>query len=208
MPNSLDRRFLLVSAAALAASGCGSLIGPEEGQKIYVLRPPLQKMEGPHVTWRLAVPRPDAPDSLDSRRISISRTANTMDYYADAVWPDKLAAVVQDVVVEAFEQSDRIAAVAPDTIDARADYSLILTIRDFEARYDTLDGVPTGVVRMHAKLVSKLGSNILGDLETAHEAPATANSIDAAVLALDTAFGATLTELVEWTLRTGVHVPA
>jgi ABC-type uncharacterized transport system auxiliary subunit len=82
-----------------------------------------------------------------------------------------------------------------------------MEVRNFEARYDTPDAAPVGVVRLHAKLVSKLKQHILGDFETAHEAQASANSIDAAVLALDQALSAALDDVVEWTLRTGVALP-
>lgn len=201
------RRILLLGATSLALSACSGIIGPTGNNQIYVLKPELQKLPGPSVSWGLAIDRPDAPQTLDSNRISISRSLTTMDYYADAVWTDRLTDLIRDLSVQAFEASGRIPNVAADSVGAHSDYELQMDVRNFEARYDTPDGAPTAVVRIHAKLVSKLRQHIMGDFETAHEAQASVNSIDAAVLALDQAFGAVLAALVEWTLRTGVPIP-
>jgi cholesterol transport system auxiliary component len=198
------RRFLLLGAASFAVSACSGIIGPSGESQIYVLKPQFPKMSGPTVSWGLSIGRPDAPQTLDSNRISISRSPTTMDYYADAVWPDRLTDLIRDFAVAAFEASGRIPSVAADSVGAHADYELEMVVRNFEARYDTADGPPVAVVRFHAKLVTKLKQHIMGDFETAHEAQASVNSVDAAVLAFDQAFGAALAEVVEWTLRTGM----
>jgi cholesterol transport system auxiliary component len=208
MSPSLDRRFFLIGAGALTLSACGSLLGPTEDMQVYILRPDMPKRPGPAVTWRLAVLRPAATQNLDTNRISISRSPTTMDYYANAAWGDQLSGLLQKLTVQAFEASGRIASVAEDSVGAKTDYQLILDVRNFEARYDTPDGPPVAVVRIHAKLITQIRAVILGDFETAHEAPASANTIDAAVLAFDAAFGAALGEIVDWTLRTGQPVPA
>jgi cholesterol transport system auxiliary component len=210
MSNAIQptRRLLLLGGAAITLSACSGIIGPVGDDIVYVLKPALQKSNGPSVKWGLVVTPPDAVQTLDTNRISISRTPTTMDYYASAVWPDRLSNVVQDLVVQAFETSGRIAAVDSDSQGAHADYQLDIQIRNFEARYDTPDGPPVAVVKLHAKLVTNLKQVILGDFETSHEAPASQNTIDAAVQAFDTAFSAALVDLVDWTLQKGPPVPA
>lgn len=197
------RRLLLLGGASLALSACGSIIGPTGDMQLYLLKPDMPKVPGPSVTWGLTIGRPDAPQSLDTNRISISRSATTMDYYAGAVWTDRLTDLIRDLTVQAFEASGRIGAVAADSAGARADYDLDIVVRDFQARYDTPDGAPTAVVRLHVKLVSKLKQIIQGDFEVVHEAQASQNTIDAAVLAFDQAFSAALADIIGWTLRTG-----
>jgi cholesterol transport system auxiliary component len=204
----LERRFFLVGAAALTLSACSNLIGPAGDNQLYLLKPEMAKMPGPPVGWRLSVTRPDAPQNLDTTRISISRTPTTMDYYAGALWGDRLSELVQTLTVQAFENTGRIASVAEDSVGAQHDYILNMDIRNFEARYDTPDGAPVGVVRIHAKLITQLKQVILGNYESAHEVAASANSIDAAVVALDAAFGQVLADIVGWTLRTGPALPA
>jgi cholesterol transport system auxiliary component len=204
----LSRRFLLVGGASLALSACSSIIGPTPDMQLYVLKPQIPKKPGPAVNWRLTILKPEAAQSLDTNRISISRSPTTMDYYANAVWADRVTDLVQEGVETAFEDSGRISAVAEDSVGAEADYDLNIDVQNFEARYDTPDGAPTAVVRLHVKLVARLRHNILGDYETVHETPASQNSVDAAVLAFDQAFGAALADVVDWTLRAAPAIPA
>ncbi|HEY1708549.1 MAG TPA: ABC-type transport auxiliary lipoprotein family protein [Rhizomicrobium sp.] len=197
-----SRRLLLLGGASLGLAACSGIIGPVGDMQLYLLKPSLAKTPGRPVNWRLTVLRPDSPQSLDTNRIAISRSPTTMDYYAGAIWTDRLPPLVQDWVVQAFETSGRIGSVAADSAGARSDYDLDLDVRNFEARYDTPDGAPTAVVRIHAKLLTRLKQTIIDDYETGHEAPASANSIDAAVMAFDQAFGAVLADIVDWTLKT------
>jgi cholesterol transport system auxiliary component len=205
---SPSRRILLLGAGALTLSACSGVIGPAGENQIYLLRPTFQKIPGPSVTWGMSIDRPDADQSLDTNRISITRSPTTMDYYANAVWTDRITDLVRDNTVRAFEESGRQSSIAAASVGARAEYSLEMQVRHFEARYDTPDGAPTAVVELHVKLVRKLKQNIMGDFVVHKEAQASANSIDAAVMAFDQAFSAALVELVEWTLRTGVPIPA
>jgi cholesterol transport system auxiliary component len=203
-----DRRLLVSGISALLLAACSNIIGPAGDMQLYRLKPEVPKTTGPNVSWRLEVDRPDAAQSLDSNRISISRSPTTMDYYANAVWTDRLTSLVQELLIQAFEDSGRIASVADGSVGARSDYELVLDIRNFEARYDTPDGAPVVVVRIHAKLLTKTRQVIVGDFESGHEAQASANSIDAAVLAFNQACGLVLSDIVGWTLRAGVPVPA
>lgn len=192
----------MVAAATLALSACGlsNLIGPPEAPRMYVLRPTTGDVHGPRVSWALAVEGPDAASNLDSDRIAISRSANTEDYYANAAWPDKLPRVVQNALVQAFEKSGRIDQVADDTSSVHSDYILQTEIRSFEARYAQPDGAPTAVVTIAARLISRSDHSIVARTVLDEEAPASQNSVDAAVEAFDHALGDAATKLVNWTL--------
>jgi cholesterol transport system auxiliary component len=192
----------VIAAATLALSACGvdKLIGPPEAPQIYVLRPATGDLQGPRVSWALAVDNPNAANDFDTDRIAISRSANTRDYYANAVWPDKLPSVIQNLLVQAFEKSGRIDQVASDAAGLHTDYTLQTDIRTFEAHYAQPDGVPTAVVVIAASLISRDSHSIVARTLVEQQAPATQNSIDAAVDAFDRAFGNATTQLVNWTL--------
>ncbi len=195
----LDRRMLLMAGAATLLAGCGNIIGPPEAPQIYVLRPqPGGFAPGPQVSWALAVVTPEATDSLDTTRIAISRSATTLDYYADAEWPDNLNVLVQNALVEGFEASGRIAQVAAEADGLHSNYLLQTEIRDFEARYDTPDGAPTAVVRLMVKLVADKTRVIVAQQLAEQEVAAAANSIDAAVDALNRALAAVVVQVVNW----------
>jgi cholesterol transport system auxiliary component len=197
----LSRRLLLSGASGLVLTGCSSLIGPSVAPQLYVLRPSLPPaIRGPKVNWALSIPVPDASAALDTDRIAILRPQASLDYYADAAWPDHLPPLVQNALLHAFEDSGRIKAVARDSDGAHADYILATDLRDFEARYDKPDGVPVAVVRIGAKLIGALKRDIAAQFDAAEEVPASENSVDAAVAALDEALARALTKIVAWAL--------
>jgi cholesterol transport system auxiliary component len=190
-----------MGGAALTLAGCGSLIGPSgPPPQIYLLDPTLGPLDAPTVSWQLAVGVPTCDNSLGSQRIAIYRGA-IMDYYADAQWTDEAPNVVQTLLVEAFEKSGHISAVARDSDGLHSDYLLQLELRDFEARYDTQDGAPTVVVGLVARMLKVPGREVLGTLNASHQVKASENKIPAAVDAFSQATGAVLEEIVGWALR-------
>ena len=200
---SLSRRLLLAGVSGLALAGCGDLIGPTEAPRLYVLKPALPKAaQGAKVDWALSIALPDATAGLDSQRIAIMRPPAGMDYFADVAWPDRLSVLVQNALLQAFEDCGRIDAVAPDSDGTHADYILASDLRDFEGRYDQPDGVPVAVVRIGARLVGAVKRNIAGRFEAAEEVPAAQNSVEAAVAALDEALARALVKIVAWALDT------
>jgi cholesterol transport system auxiliary component len=199
----IHRRLLLAAIPGLALAGCSDIIGPPAAPKLYVLRPKVPAAApGPKVNWALSIQVPDASAGLDTDRIAILRPPASMDYYADAAWSDHAPALIQSALLEAFERSGRIDAVAPDSDAVRADYILATDLRDFEARYAGADGAPVAVVRMGVRLVKSVNREIVGRTEVVHEVPAAENSVDAAVEALDAALAAALADIVAWTFAT------
>ena len=196
----ISRRLLLAGASGLALAGCGGMIGPPEASRLYVLKPVPPPAPGAKVDWALSIAQPDASAGLDSQRIAITRPPVGLDYYADAEWPDRLPALVQSTLLQAFETSGRIEAVAPDNDGARADYILSTDLRDFEARYDQPDGAPVAVVRIGARLVRAVKRDIASRFEAHEEEPAGQNSVEAAVQAFDTALARALAKIVDWAL--------
>ena len=146
----LDRRFFLLAGSAVMLSGCGGLgLGPANpDETMYVLQPALATppQGATPVSWALGVDIPDAEDSLDTRRIPLVNANQTMDYYANAQWPDRLPILVQTALIAAFQSSGRVPSVARTQDALHADYELGIEIRDCAAHYDSADkdGKPSG----------------------------------------------------------------
>lgn len=208
--HDFDRRALLLAGAAtLGLAGCADVIGPPEPPPLYSLRPALRPAGGgPRVSWQMSVVLPDAADSLDTTRIMLQQPDGTLDYYANASWPDKLSFLVQSAMLDAFTASNRIAAVGRDTEGLKSDYLLETDIRDFEAVYETADTAPGVVVRIQAKLVSARGRTIVKALNARAEVPAAANSVPAVVAAMNEALGTVLNQIVDWALSAPPPPPA
>jgi cholesterol transport system auxiliary component len=197
-----NRRMILIGTSALVLSGCSDLIGPlSTPQQLYVLRPGgVASTAGPKVRWSLAVLTTTISDHLDSSRIALRQSDNSVDYYAESAWTDHLPRLVQNALVEAFENSGRIEAVSADGEGFHADYILQAQIRDFEARYDQPDGIPTVWVRIESKLAPSRGREIVASLNSVHQVRATANSVAVVVRAFGDAIGLVLSDIVNWTL--------
>jgi cholesterol transport system auxiliary component len=197
-----SRRAVLMGGAALVLTACGDLIGPSATPKqLYPLAPTGgASTAGPKVDFSLAIGTTIDSQHLDSARIALILADGSIDYYANSEWTDHLPVLVQNALVEAFEESGRIDAVASDTAGFHADYFLEAEIRDFQAHYSVPDGIPTVRVRIEAKLAPTRGREIMSGLNSVHEITASANSVPEVVRAFDTALGQVYSEIVNWAL--------
>lgn len=200
----VPRRLFLIGVASFPLSACGSdLLGPPEAGPIYPLRPAFPAPAvGEKVNWALSVLRPDVPGGLDSDRIALLQADGTMDYYAKATYPDRLPAMIQRAVIDGFESSGRVTAIARAQEALHADYNLLIEVKDFQAVYKSQDGAPEAVVTMSAKLNTARGRRIIGSLAVSKSITAPVNSTGAATQALSQALGQAVTDIVTWTLAT------
>jgi cholesterol transport system auxiliary component len=197
----IPRRLLLIGAPALALSACGKdLLGPPEPGPIYPVRPTFAAAKGEKVSWALAILRPDVPGGLDSDRIALTQTDGSLDYYAKATYPDRVSPIVQQALLDGFEASGRIDAVAPEQTALHADYNLVTEVKDFAAHYSQPDGIPSVTVTLTAKLTTTHGRAIVSTFTATQTATASANSAAAAAQVLQQALGTCVTQIVGWTL--------
>ena len=205
----MQRRLFVLGASALVLAGCGgNLIGPPDPGPIYVLRPPLAPAPagGAKVSWSLAILRPDVPGGLDSDRIALVQPDGTMDFYAKASYPDRLPIAIQTSVLDGFETSGRIDAVAREEQALHADYNLLIEVKDFSAHYAAPDGVPAVAVVLSAKLATTHGRKIIATQNFNVPGNASVNSAGATVQALQQALAVAVKQVVDWTLTTAPAV--
>jgi cholesterol transport system auxiliary component len=205
-----SRRGLLAGVASLSLASCsGNLIGPPSpAPQIYVLNPRFGPVTGaPNVPWQLVVGVPNAPASLDTQRIALERAPNTMDYYANSEWTDRVPVLLQSLLVQAFESSGRIAAVGRETAGIRADYVLETEVRDFEAFYAVPDTPPAVRVAVMAKLLGAVSHDVAGAMEFRNESQASANNMTSITAAFNQATGATVQAVVAWALSQRLSKP-
>jgi len=197
---------LFLSACGLA--DLGEVISPPPPPQIYVLQPALQSPpQGPRLPLQLTVALPDAPASIDTIRIALNPTASTLDYYADAAWADRAPVLVQSLLIQAFEEANRV-AVARDTDGLLADYLVRTEMREFQAHYtggiapspDQPASPPEISVRIDARLVSVSERRVVENISVSHSAQARTNEMNGIVAAFNEALGAALAEIVNWTL--------
>jgi cholesterol transport system auxiliary component len=198
------RRLLALAGLAPLAASCSNIIpGTGAPPQIYVLTPKSTFVafvaEMPSVDWQLVVDTPTASTELDTTRIVLSRTPVTIDYFGDAAWPDRAPQMIQTLILESFENTGKILAIARDAVGLRADYVLRSELRHFQAVYDG-EVAPTVWVRIGARIVKTPEGRIVGQEVFESRVPASANRMDAIVDAFDEALGAVMKRMVAWTL--------
>jgi len=197
----VSRRLVLIAIPALSLSACGKdLLGPPEPGPIYPVRPAFAAAGGEKVSWALAIVRPDVPGGLDSDRIALMQPGGSLDYYAKATYPDRVSPLVQQALLDAFEASGRIDAVAPEQAALHADYNLVTEVKDFAAHYSQPDGIPSVTVAITAKLITTHGRAIVSSFAATQTGMASANSAAAVTQALQQALGTCVTQIVNWAL--------
>jgi cholesterol transport system auxiliary component len=199
------RRDLLrfTALAPIAATSCTSgLLGGSAPPRIYVLSPKSTFAANlPMVMRQLLVEQPETSAEFDTARIALSNAPMTLDYFADAAWPDRAPAMVQRLLIESFEQSGKISAVSRDIAALRADYLLLSDLRRFVAIYAGANGPPTVHVRILVRLVKMPDRNIIGQQSGERRIAAPQNDLPSIVATFDDALGGVMKDLVEWTLR-------
>ena len=194
-------RLAVCAAAAAWLAGC-ALLQAADPQDLYTVTPKSTfDADLPAVYWQLAVEAPAAAANLNTGRIAIAMTPTSSDYYAKAAWTDRAPLMVQTRIVDSFENTRKIVAVARESIGIRANYVLQPDLRNFEALY--YYGEPPIVrVRIIAKLVRMPDRQIIGVATFERCVRSRADKVPKVVEAFDQALGSVMKRLVAWTLRT------
>ena len=198
-------RWAVCAVTAGILAGCQAISAIDsaaEPTDLYTVSPKTTfDPDLPSVFWQLAVEVPAASASLNTGRIAIAMTPTSSDYYAKAAWTDRAPLMVQTRIVDSFENTRKIVAVARESIGLRANYVLQPDLRNFEALY--YYGMPPIVrVRIIAKLVRMPDRQIIGVASFERCVRARADKVPKVVEAFDQALGSVIKRLVSWTLRT------
>ena len=197
----VSRRWV-PSAVALALAGCASLLGVGPAPHLYrVTHKSTYPANLPHPAAQLLVDVPLAPAGLDTSRITLSRSAVSIDYFADSEWTDRVPLLVQTALLESFENSKAITAIDRESVGLRADFILKTEIRHFEAIYDSPNEAPNVWVAIIARLVGPSDRQIVAQALFERRERAAANEVPEVVLAFDEALGGVMEDIIVWTVR-------
>jgi cholesterol transport system auxiliary component len=191
-----------IAAAAfclVALAGCG-IVPKKETISIYAPEAHVQPDPAwPTVKWQLQIPRPHASDLLDSPRIVVRPADGELQVYHGATWAAPVPDLVQDAVLEAFEDSGRIAGVTRRGAGVSGDYALLLDIRRFDSDYAG-GKVPNAEVQIVAKVLANDSNQVIATRMLHRTVAADGVAIGEVSRALGAALNGTLQELVGWTL--------
>jgi phospholipid/cholesterol/gamma-HCH transport system substrate-binding protein len=152
---------------------------------------------------QLVVLEPTAVVALDTQRIIIEVGTGAIAATDNAQWSDSIPKLLQARIVQSFENSNYLGAVARPMEGLTADYQLAIDVRSFQVS-NGLDVTKQTAARPIARVA--FAAKILGDNgriigSRTFDAVAPAPDLDAAgaAAAIDKAFAKAVTDLVVWT---------
>jgi len=200
---------MVATSLAVALSGCAlASVGTEPAPDLYVLTAPSPVMSeaAPATDLQLLVEKPFAPAAIDTNRIAIRPTPNEIRYYAGARWTDRAPQMVQQLIVEALENTGKFLAVGRRSAGLRSDYALTGDLRSFGAEPSNgLSAAPVVRVEFNARLIRRQNNLIMASKVFSAEVPAASGDVGSVVKAFDAAVHEVLGDLSVWTLEQVQH---
>jgi cholesterol transport system auxiliary component len=196
-------RHAVVVAGCLALGGCAAALqlAAPAPPRLYELTPKSTFADDlPKVHSRLSVEVPTATAGLNSARIALRPTPTTLEYYAGATWIDVVPVMVQNLLLESLDNTGKIDVLGREVVGVRADFALLVHIREFQAEYEGA-GPPQVRVRLQARLVRLPRRVSVAATSEEFVVRAGNTSVPAIVAAFDEALGKALKRIVEWTLK-------
>jgi cholesterol transport system auxiliary component len=189
--------------ASMLLGGCSILGGSKEPSTIYAPDPRVAPdASWPHVDWQLEIARPEAARMVDSLRIAVRPAPGELQVYKGASWAKTPSEQIQDAVLRALEDSQKIAAVAPKGSGMATDYTLLMELRRYEADYAG-NAVPAATIEVNAKLLHSPDQAIVASRTFLQAVPAGGTDTASVAQAFGSALGAVAHDVGGWTLTAG-----
>ena len=188
------RNLGLALALAGSLSACAAL-GGSAPSDIYDITSVRQFGNVGTSGYHIGVGVPAAVEALNTNRIAVRTSPLMLQYFGGGLWADELPNLVQARLIQSFENTGRLKGVSGTGGGIRSDFVVLADIRAFEARsFDR-----TAEVEIFVKLVNDRSARVVANRLFTVRVPS-ADTLQGATQALDTAFNEVAREIVEWTL--------
>lgn len=184
-------------AIATGLSGCAGGLIPSAPPDTYGLSAAPVVDSGRARNRQLLITEPTALKALDSEQIVIRTSPSAIEYLANSQWSDRLPNIVQDKLVQAFENSGAVGGVGRPGDGLAIDYKILSSIRAFEIK---ADGSEQAVVELSVKVLNDRNGVVVASKIFRSTAPVSGSGNSAYVQSLDRAFETVVQDLVSWTL--------
>lgn len=206
----------LIAAGCIAAvmAGCSTILpGGDTASTLYGLQAPAAgAMPLNSAGWQLMVEEPVAERALDTDRIAIYTGPHALQYFTGARWTDRAPRMLQDLIVETFENAGLHMSASRQAVAVRPNVALVSDLRDFEARVTAgSEGpvMPDVVVRLSARIIWLDGRKVLDGRTFEARHTAASDSVADVVAAMNIAAQSVVGDVVSWAAETSNQaVPA
>jgi len=143
---------------------------------------------------QLAVSEPVAMQTLNSQQIVVRDAAGAVSAISGAQWGDRLPALVQTRLIEAFQNAGRLGQVGRPGDGTIAAFQLATELRDFEIVAATNEAV----VEIAARVINAANGQVVASRIFSARVPLDRITGPGAAVALNKALGQVLTQIVRW----------
>ena len=197
-------RTLPLAASLMLLAGCSAL-SSQQRDPVTIYAPLVQVAPDPNwpkVDWQLAVLKPTASRVVDSPRISVRPVPGELQVYRGVSWSQPSTDLIEEVLLNALEDSGKIRSVARPASGIRADYRLVLDLRRFDSDYAGA-ATPSAVIELNAKLLLSSDQRVVAARTFLVSKPASSTAIPQVVEAFEQSLQALGLEVAGWTLAEG-----
>lgn len=198
------KNFLAVGICALMLSSCSILPQPGEPIKKYTLqsvKPGDFPSSGILRPRQLIVGLPLLYPPLDNARIALKPQEQTIDYYADVEWADRLSPLLQESLIYSLQNAGKLRGVSRSAEGIQADYTLKIEVRKFYV--DQSDKIHPQVAQVEylAHIIKLPERHIVASRQFGHAQTIPENTMDMIIKSLNTAHLEATKALVPWVLE-------
>lgn len=187
----------LVLAASIGLSACTSVLSGPPPDTYDLSAPDTFPGLTGSSRAQILILEPSALKILDSENIVIKPSEAEAEYLAKSQWTDRLPKLVQAKLIETFENTERVRAVAKPGDGLVIDYQIVTEIRAFDATIGS--GISEARVALSVKLVSDRTGKVVRTRVFQEAVPINGGGSLEIVLGLDAAFDNVARDLVAWT---------
>lgn len=194
-------------AILISVAGCSGIAQLQDAATpvdLYLLTPKSTFSESlPRLRQQIVVIEPTATAAVDTDRVAVQPSPLEVQYLPRARWVDRAPLIVQQLLIESYENTGRVGAVGTSSIGLRADYVVATGIREFQASAPPPEiGGPLVVeVRLNIKIVDAYDDRIIGSRSFVEKSPSTSDEPRDVIKAFDEALGDAMRDCVEWSIR-------
>lgn len=198
--------FMLMLCFGLSAcAGLGRLQSVSTPNELYALTPKSTFSPNlPTLDQQIVVEEPSATATVSTDQIAVQPTPLRVQYLPRARWVDRAPLIIQALLIESFENTNRVPAVGSSGIGLRADYYIATDVREFQASLSNSEDPDSPLevhVRLNIKLIDAQEDRIIGSRSFSEKFIATSDEAADVAEAFDEALGDAMRDAVEWSIR-------
>lgn len=149
--------------------------------------------------FQLVVNQPTAVRALGTDKLLVKPGADQISFYKGAAWSDRLPKLVQDRMVQAFQNAGLVKAVGSRSDRLNADIELATQLNAFQVE---LDGQRASArVSLFIKVIDGNAGKMIASREFQTTVPTSATEAREMVASLNRAFDTVLRQIVPWVAR-------